>query len=255
MSLWWDEFNDFVAEQLAAPADEEGPRGMTPLSADSLELLRQVESVFAITGRNTPAWGDPHDDDDYDPGSDGGPNEDEYSRVTDYGKYDIVHARAQAWIEVLLDRGACLVDRVPGEAEPDSLVAIADSVVVLSDGTERNPELVFGFAEKKIGHSVGSVTVSIGDPAIVLTHQPFCGCDACDSGSEELLEDLDEMIFSVVDGSLQAVVDGRTKSFRHSFGSQSAYPLGGAVPHVEHSAVPWFEGWKARPLHDGEDDF
>lgn len=250
MNLWWDEYNDFVAEQQAASEDEEGPRGMSPLSAEALELLRQVERAFAITGRDTPGWEDPHEDDDYDPGPDGGPNEDEYSRVSDYGEYDIVHARAKAWIEVLVARGARRVDHAPGCAEPDSLVGIADSVVMLAGGPESNPELVFGFAEKKIGHGIGSVTVSVGDPAIVLTHQPFCGCDACDSGSDELLEDLDEMIFSVIDGSLEAGVDGRAKYVRHSFGSQCGHSLDAAVPRVEHRAVPWFEGWTARPLHD-----
>src|SRR5690606_22817037 len=40
---------------------------------------------------------------------------------------------------------------------------------------------------------------------------PDCGCDACDSGSRDLLEQLDQSILSIVDGSYEALIspDGR----------------------------------------------
>ncbi|WP_420865007.1 DUF6226 family protein [Brachybacterium paraconglomeratum] len=53
--------------------------------------------------------------------------------------------------------------------------------------------------------------VGAGDPPLPVETIPDCGCDACDSGSRNLLELLDQVILSIVDGSYEALIspDGR----------------------------------------------
>lgn len=44
------------------------------------------------------------------------------------------------------------------------------------------------------------MTVALGRPEVVVERQPDCGCDACDSGSRDLLEAVDAAISHVVGG-------------------------------------------------------
>jgi hypothetical protein len=52
------------------------------------------------------------------------------------------------------------------------------------------------------------VTVGVGDPAVVITWIPDCGCDACDSGSQDVLDELDEAIVGVVSGAFRRLASG-----------------------------------------------
>jgi hypothetical protein len=52
------------------------------------------------------------------------------------------------------------------------------------------------------------VTLGVGDPAVCVTWIPDCGCDACDSGSQDVLDELDEYIFGVVSGDLRRLWSG-----------------------------------------------
>ena len=47
------------------------------------------------------------------------------------------------------------------------------------------------------------LVIGIGDPAVPVSTTPDCGCDACDSGSRDLLENLDRTLLSIVDGSFE----------------------------------------------------
>jgi hypothetical protein len=53
------------------------------------------------------------------------------------------------------------------------------------------------------GVDVNAVTLGVGDPAVEVTGVPPCGCDACDSGSQEELDLLDEHMLGVVCGQFR----------------------------------------------------
>ncbi len=46
------------------------------------------------------------------------------------------------------------------------------------------------------------VVVGYGDPQVVLMAEPVCGCDACDDGSDVLIEAIDEAFESVILGEV-----------------------------------------------------
>jgi hypothetical protein len=52
------------------------------------------------------------------------------------------------------------------------------------------------------------VTLGVGDPAVVIRWIPDCGCDACDSGSQDVLDELDEAILGVVSGAFRRLAAG-----------------------------------------------
>ncbi|WFR71554.1 DUF6226 family protein [Prescottella defluvii] len=95
---------------------------------------------------------------------------------------------------------------------------------------------------------VFTVTVAAGDPAVRLAEIPDCGCDACDRGSAELLEDMDKWVLSVVDGSLQVEVSDVRSSVRTSFGAGGSTPVHDLDKPTMFTAEPWPDDWTARPL-------
>ncbi|MCY3863114.1 MAG: DUF6226 family protein [bacterium] len=52
--------------------------------------------------------------------------------------------------------------------------------------------------EELVGAVDAGVSLGVGDPAVLVLAAPDCGCDACDSGSQDAL---DEYMLSVVTGS------------------------------------------------------
>jgi hypothetical protein len=52
------------------------------------------------------------------------------------------------------------------------------------------------------------VQVGVGDPAEVLELQPDCGCDACDTGSADLLGTIDDAFVLALSGGVYAVREG-----------------------------------------------
>jgi hypothetical protein len=52
------------------------------------------------------------------------------------------------------------------------------------------------------------VTLGVGDPAVCVTWIPDCGCDACDSGSQDVLDELDEYVLGVVSGAFRRLWSG-----------------------------------------------
>ncbi|MFN3340438.1 MAG: DUF6226 family protein [Dietzia sp.] len=81
-----------------------------------------------------------------------------------------------AWVRVLDDRGWAQLD------------------------TERTVE-----QRGPHGYTTTTIILRPEQEGAVPLETPGCGCDACDSGSSALLEELDQWVLSVVDGSL--VVD------------------------------------------------
>ena len=162
-------------------------------------LFDAVDEAFAITGRGLAPWPDPHPD--------RRPREEDYSRLSDPAKWRIVGARADAWVVALRAAGLAEVERkapIRWEAPPRTVVSRADRVV---------PHVVGGLplivARSQLGAvDDAGVTLGVGDPAVVITWIPDCGCDACDSGSQDVLDELDEAIVGVVSGAFRRLASG-----------------------------------------------
>lgn len=164
---------------------------------DERRLRALVAEAFAATGMATPGWPNPH------PGG-RQPLDEEYSRCPDPGKYRILAARAEAWVlaltelglataEVAVDPSAVWRDEVPRPA-PER----ATWVHPRQNGAL--PLLVALFSIQ--GAADVGLCLGAGDRAVLVLTTPDCGCDACDSGSESLLEQLDEYVWAVVSGAL-----------------------------------------------------
>ncbi len=159
------------------------------------DLQEQVASTYELL--ELPSWPDPH------PGTTA-PTKDEYSRVTDPDRYRIVSARAHAWVQTL---GA-----LPGVEQTSMPPALLDKTghlsrfdrgVRLTPGTPGTLPLLL--LERDVPDVVGTASmtvlhVSVVRPEVGLQLLPDCGCDACDRGSDDLLEAVDDTISHVVGG-------------------------------------------------------
>ena len=163
------------------------------------ELLDAVDEAFAITGHGLAHWPDPHPD--------RMPRDEEYSRLSDPAKWRIVGARADAWLIALHAAGLAEVERkapIRWEAPPRAVVSRADRLAPhVADG------LPLVAARSHLGPvDDGGVTLGVGDPAVPIAWIPDCGCDACDSGSQDVLDELDEAIVGVVSGAFRRLASG-----------------------------------------------
>lgn len=163
------------------------------------DLKSAVEGAFAMTGRGLARWPDPH--------TGRAPSDDEYSRVTDADKWRLVGARADAWLLVLDDANLAHVERdatVQWAEEPGTRISKADRVV-----PRRREAVPMVIARSAIGdvHDAG-VTFGVGDPAVCVAWLPNCGCDACDSGSQNELDKVDRILVGVVSGAFRRLTSG-----------------------------------------------
>lgn len=256
---WWHERN----ASLRASAEEDPSFAEGILSDQILALLDEVEDAFALTGADTPGWEDPHLRAD---GERRDSRDDEYSRCLDPGKYAILWTRAEAWARVLTARGwadaveisdgaqvswavepridlhrtTVLRPRRPG-AQPLVLARTApDDAAGSTRLAPGGIDLASGDAE------IPDLVVGLGDPAVAVL-EPDCLCDACDYGSRDLLEQLDEAILSIVDGSSEVEHGPQGTSQRTSFGASSGSEERATVPRTV-TAGPWADGWMPRPL-------
>ncbi|MFN3601494.1 MAG: DUF6226 family protein [Dietzia sp.] len=237
-ATWWQERDD----RLRGLSGEAG----APVLPDHVcALLDAVESAFADTGAHTPGWaGRPIDE---------SPTEEEYSRCPDPGKFRIVPARIDAWVRVLVDRGWAQLDteRTVEQRGPHEYTT---TTIILRPELEGTVPLTFSITDVTDSDATLTVDVSAGDPPVGLAEIPGCGCDACDSGSAALLEELDQWVLSVVDGSL--VVDPAAQlQIRTSFGGHG---VGGASRRTTTEsplfvAAPWSPGWSPLPVPSVDD--
>jgi hypothetical protein len=158
-----------------------------------------VEAAFVETGRGLTPWVDPHPD--------RSPLEEEYSRVTDPGKWRIVGARADAWLAVLAENRLAdivLDAEVSWDVPPGTIVTRTDRAVPRTAGAI---PLIVGRSRLDAVDDAG-VTLGVGDPAVRLAAIPTCGCDACDSGSQDVLDELDQWVLGVVTGAYRRLWKG-----------------------------------------------
>jgi hypothetical protein len=167
------------------------------------DLKGQVERTYARL--DLPTWPDPHPDREARP--------EEYSHITDPGRYRIVHARARAWTEALLSLPGVDVDVLePAVLSGEGIMSHPgrfDRGVRITP--DRPGTLALHLRETDVpqaGHDAPQavLTISIARPDVALDMQPDCGCDACDSGSADLLHAVDQTIEEVVGGPYAALL-------------------------------------------------
>jgi hypothetical protein len=158
------------------------------------ELLAAVDAAFEITGSGHPPWPDPHPD--------RSPPEEQYSRLLDPAKWRILGARADAWFVALVENGLAVVERDVMVEWPDghgTYIARTDRIVPLA------PEaLSIAVARSRLADlDDAGVILGVGDPPVLVLLCPDCGCDACDSGSQNDLDVLDRHLRGIVAGTFR----------------------------------------------------
>jgi hypothetical protein len=160
------------------------------------DLITEVDAAFVVTGAATPGWPDPHPD--------RAPLDEEYSRCLDPGKYRIVAARLAAWRQVLVERDLVRFSEEPAsewindlrsaEHRPTELhfVPLHTGGLTLVAATTLVAEEPFGI----------DLAISSAQGTVRLASLPDCGCDACDSGSADLLTFLDDWVSQVAMGGV-----------------------------------------------------
>ncbi|SEC81798.1 Glyoxalase-like domain-containing protein [Nocardioides exalbidus] len=166
-------------------------------------LLPAVDAAFTSLRGDLADWPNPH------PGG-RSPLEEEYSRVLDPGKYRLLAVRADAWVEAITRTGL-------GTAEvrdPSSVRWLGERVLVptrvtVLTGRPGTQPIVVAVAPSQSAEDA-FVQVGVGEPVEVLQRQPDCGCDACDTGSADLLETLDDAFVLALSGGVYVVREGET---------------------------------------------
>ncbi|MDQ2852708.1 MAG: DUF6226 family protein [Actinomycetota bacterium] len=160
-------------------------------------LLEKVDLVFEVTGADTPNWPSPHPD--------RSPLDEEYSRVSDVGKYRILDARVEAWVRVLAEAGLAVTSDVPSE----EWICAARPADELSRVRQIRPTVRGGlgllFANTLVGGAPFGLDVGLvrdGERPVTLDCVPSCGCDACDYGSADLIDQLDGWVLTTARGGV-----------------------------------------------------
>lgn len=164
------------------------------------ELLAAIADAFDPDAHGLAAWPNPRPEG-------ASASEEEYSRLTDAERFRIIGCRAHAWLTVLESAGLAVVDRdvrVEWTATPGPVISRTDVVRPTAAGA-----LPLVLATTLIGEVADAgVLIGVGEPAVDLGRLPDCGCDACDSGSQNELAELDRMFLDVVTGSFRRLTLG-----------------------------------------------
>lgn len=165
-------------------------------------LTTAVEAAFEHTADGLERWDDPH------PPPDRIVADEEYSRVTNAAKWRIIGARADAWIDALVELGLATVERDADSrwAEPPSPTITRTDIVTPT--VVGGLPLVVGRSRIEDVMDAG-VTLGAGLPAVQIAFVPDCGCDACDSGSQDVIDVLDSYVRPVVSGEFRLLRRGR----------------------------------------------
>jgi hypothetical protein len=168
---------------------------------DLADVLKKVEASY----RGSASWTDPHVDREVEDA--------EYSRVTDPDRYRIVGARASAWERALVDLGLATAEpaRLPDwQYGPRDVSAIR----LRPRAADALELLVLHGSMESVSDTV--ISIGIGTPPVMVAMEPDCGCDACDSGSADLLDVIDQAFVDVVSGEIfYAEGDGWTLTATH----------------------------------------
>ncbi|MDZ5078240.1 DUF6226 family protein [Nesterenkonia sp. HG001] len=164
------------------------------------DVLAAVDEEFRADPLSEITWDDPYPQRLL-PGRDA--PEDAYSRVSEPARHRIVGARARAWERALERLG---LGDAESAAVPTSWTFQSEhprARAVVPRRADAQPLILVAGALEGVAEAV--VAVGMGDPRggsgpVLLDWVPDCGCDACDSGSADLLAALDQQILTVVGG-------------------------------------------------------
>ena len=160
---------------------------------DITDLRAVVDERYAQL--DLPSWPDPHPDL-------ASPAEEEYSRVSDPGRYEVLLQRARVWVEVLCELDGVRSDEMSAEglraARGDARRARGVRLTSSTPGTAPFFVIERHTAWKDVDPPVPGVMVAVGEPDSVIGSLPQCGCDACDDGSEHLLDEVDDLFCAAV---------------------------------------------------------
>lgn len=139
-------------------------------------------------------WPDPH--------AGRPPSDEEYSRQLDPAKWRVLIARAEAWSTALVEAGAARrevvqVDDLVWVRAPGTVLTCAARLIPAAPGAL---PLIVARTRMLDVDDVG-LTLGVGGPATVLGSYPHCGCDACDRGSQDELDRVDDAFGAVVTGT------------------------------------------------------
>jgi len=199
-----------------------------------IELLEAVDAAFELTGSGLASWPDPHPD--------RSPLDEEYSRLIDPYKWRVIGARADAWLAAASDLGLAAVEpqaEVQWAARPSTEISRIDRAMPYAAGA-----LPLVVARSRVGTvDDAGVTLGVGAPAICVAWFPHCGCDACDSGSQDELDDLDNHVLSVVSGAFRRLTSGKGEItlIREGRWSASGLSAGSDIDAVLANAIGWNE--------------
>lgn len=189
-----------------------------------------------------PSWPNPH------PGM-ASPREEEYSRLTDPGRYGIVHARARVWADRLGGVPGVEVETLaPAPLDDEGHLGRFDRGIRLT--SPRPGTLPLLLLERDVRSpgpeaSLAVLHISVVRPEFGLQMLPDCGCDACDLGSDDLLQAIDETIGNVVGGPFVVLRGTGWRAWWHPDGGSS----GGTGRGPDHRQVMEL----CRRLAGGED--
>ncbi|GAA2737511.1 hypothetical protein GCM10009867_24940 [Pedococcus aerophilus] len=212
------------------------------MDRDALDAA--LDEAFATTAQGLSAWPDPRAG--WEPGR--APPQEWYSRVLDPGRYRLLGARWAAWVTVLVDAG--LAQPADGSA-----ARWQDLLPVVVTGTDRLVPTAPGALPLVVVHtqiedvSDAGLVVGVGDPAWTVACIPCCGCDACDDGSEPLLEQLDDTVWGVVSGAFRLVRDGDRRVMTVGASGDGRWSAEG--PFAQGEPDRWLADPRGRTLVEG----
>jgi hypothetical protein len=158
-------------------------------------LLGAVAEAYARRPGAALSWPDPRPSW---PGQE--PPESAYSRVTDPERYRVVTDRVDSWLEVLAERGIATVEQVdagpPGPGRGGSVRTVRGTV----PGTVPFTVRVTRLEPDAEGPAADVVVTFLAGEQLLVEIVPDCGCDACDSGSRDLLTVVDDRILQFLQG-------------------------------------------------------
>ncbi|WP_143016096.1 DUF6226 family protein [Nocardioides szechwanensis] len=211
------------------------------------DLVAQVNRVFSRTGADTPGRPDPHQGRP--------PAEEEYSRCLEAGKYRILDTRIEAWVQTLADRGIAISRDAPlsgprwlGAVRPPEQHHRIQRIDPTAPGG-----LALWFARTLVDGAQFGVDVGVGtptgrsEPPVLVDVVPPCGCDACDDGSEALLEAVDDWFVTVARGGVVHARDGERRITRTINGWQGTGDADEAWLDQSASPPPGLRQWSGEP--------
>jgi hypothetical protein len=176
------------------------------------------------------------------------PLADEYSRVTKPERYRIVHERARAWSHALRAMPGVEAEALtPAPLDTEGHLGHFDRGVRLTSARPGTLALLLLERDAQIPQAddlLPVLHISVVRPEISLTMLPDCGCDACDSGSEDLLQAIDETILSIVGGTSVVL---RGKGWQAQWSPAGGSSMSGRRTPGHDQAMAW-----CRRLADGQ---